>query len=236
MAVPRIGRDRKAEMHAGLRYADLAPVLRAVIAVEHTAVILLPEVIRLPGAGRHEMRIVAPLRLRVRAVVIRHAAAAALPGAAAVGGLDHPGRGYGNMDMIRVARVDDDRMDARLEHAIVDTRRRTHPAVLTGRIAGEQVAAATLVIPQWPVEFPAVAAIVAHEQAAGDGAGIQPARLSGAAKGKIPDLVDCGGRVLGLAGRRCRVEIGRRQDLDDVARPVRILQRQLIFPAGAAIA
>ena len=88
---------------------------------------------------------------------------------------------------------------------LYDTRRRTHPAVLAGRITGEQVAAATLVIPQGPVEFPAVAAIVADEQAAGDSAGIQPARLAGAPKGKIPDLVDRGGRVLGFAGRRCLV-------------------------------
>ncbi len=197
--------------------------------------VLLPEMIRLRRAGGDEMRIVPPLGFRIRQIVVGHPAIAAFPGLAAVGGLQHPGGGHRDVHMLRIARVDDDRMNAGFEHTIIDTRRRTAPAVLAGRLAGEQIAAATVVIPQRSVEFPAVAAIVADEQAAGDRAGIHSAGLIGIAEGEIPDLEHGGVLVLRLADRRLRIEIRSRQVFDDVARALRVLQRQHIFPGRTAV-
>ena len=159
------------------------------------------------------MRIVSPLRFRVRHVIIQHAAIASRPGSTAIGGFQHACGGYRDIEVIRIARVNDDGMDARLEHAIINARRRTEPAVLAGRLAGEQIAAAAFMIPQRPVEFPAVAAIIADEQAAGDRAGIQPAGLLGIAKRKIPDLEYGCVLVFRLSCRRIRIEIRRRQVL-----------------------
>src|SRR5688572_27819697 len=64
-AVVGIDGDGKSEVHALAGRADLAPGLRAVVAVEHTDVILLPDVIGRTATQLDDVRIVTPLRFRV---------------------------------------------------------------------------------------------------------------------------------------------------------------------------
>jgi len=132
----RIRCDGKTEMHTRSGHADFLPAAGRVVTVENTAVVLLPEMIRLPGAAGHEVRVVAPVRCRVRKIVHQHAAITSRPGSSAIGGLDDTGGRYRDMDMIRIARIDQDGMNAGFEHAVIDARRRAMPTVFRRRIAG----------------------------------------------------------------------------------------------------
>ncbi len=120
-------------MHANIRHADFPPVLRTIITVKYTTVVLLPEMVRLPRAASHKMGVMAPLCFRIRQIVHQHTAITPSPrGLAAIGCLDHTGRRYRNMYMIRIARINNDGMNARFEHAVINTRRRAAPAVQAG--------------------------------------------------------------------------------------------------------
>jgi hypothetical protein len=86
----------------------------------------------------------------------------------------------------RIARVDDDGVDARRELAAFGSRR-AEPLGLAGAFAVEQVAAARLVVPQGAIELERSAAVAAGEQAAGDRA--DPDRAV-AAEGDRPQLLE----------------------------------------------
>ena len=159
-------------MHTGIRLADLFPALRSIITVENTAMILLPQMVRLARATGDKMRIVSPLGLGVRQIVHQHAAITARPGLTAIGRFHNTSRGYRNMDMIRVLWIHHDGMDAWFEHPIIYACRRAGPMILTRRVTGKQITAATCMVPERPVELPTVATIITDKQATGYRAGV----------------------------------------------------------------
>src|SRR5690606_37910476 len=125
----------------------------------------------------------------------------AVPGLAAVGGLEHARGGDRDQDPLRVVRVDDDRVDARGELSF--RRGGAKPVVDARAVASEEVTPARLVVPERAVELEALAPVFAHEQAARDGAHVDPA---GCAEGDAPELEQLGvlearlPRLTGLGG------------------------------------
>src|SRR5439155_7859297 len=100
------------EVHVDVVLADALPAARAVVAGEDAAVVLLPQPIGRGRARSDEMWIVAPLGLGVGQVVVEHAAVAAAPALAAVARLELACRRHADIEVVPVARVDDDRVDA----------------------------------------------------------------------------------------------------------------------------
>src|SRR5690606_12921609 len=96
-------------------------------------------------------------------------------------------------------------------------------------LAIEQVAAARLVVPEPAVELEALAAVLADEQPAGDGADVDAARR---AKADHPQLEQRGVLDHHRAGRRA-VLVGHRRD--QVAGALRVLDLRGVTPAVPAV-
>ena len=79
VSISFVDRDRETEVDAAFGLADLLPGRGSVSAVEHAAVVLLPNVIGLPLAQLGRVRVVAPLGLGVRQVVVEQPLVAAAP-------------------------------------------------------------------------------------------------------------------------------------------------------------
>src|SRR5690606_16045803 len=88
-----VHRYRKTKMHACVLHADFLPALRAVFAVKHTAMVLLPKVIGLRWALGNKVWVMAPFRFGVGQVFHQHAAIAPGPGLATIGGFEYAGGG-----------------------------------------------------------------------------------------------------------------------------------------------
>src|SRR5262249_31161075 len=144
-AALRVRGDREAEVDALLARAHHAPRPRRVRAVVDAHVVLLPDVVRITVALLDVVRVVAPLGLRLGRVVEAHALVGGVPRLPAVCGLDDPRGRDGDEHPVRVARVDHDGVDAGGELSLRG--RGAEPLGLALALAGEQVAAAGLVVP-----------------------------------------------------------------------------------------
>src|SRR5439155_7696523 len=105
--------DREAEVDPLVGMAHLAPGGRAVRAVEHAAVVLLPDVVGLALAADDHVRVVArPLVCGVGRVVHEEALVPGPPRLPAVARLEHARRRDADEEPAGIARVRHDRMDA----------------------------------------------------------------------------------------------------------------------------
>src|SRR5713226_9920722 len=91
---------------------DAVPAPAAILAAIHAAVVLLVKAIGLPGRHDEAMHALAVFRvvLSGRQEVGPGAAVARFPRLAAIGGVEHAGRGDGDPELPRVARMGDERM------------------------------------------------------------------------------------------------------------------------------
>ncbi|MNP02824.1 hypothetical protein D3C76_946860 [compost metagenome] len=78
-------------------------------------------------------------------------------------------------------------------------------------VAAAEPAGALGAVPQWAIQFPAVAAVSAAEQPAWDGPRPKHAGLGGAAGFQAPDLLQAPGRRRGLALLRLGQRVGLRR-------------------------
>src|SRR5690606_27108373 len=168
-----------------------------------------------------------PLRRRVRQVVVEHALVAPAPRLAAVGRLEHARGRDRDEDAVAVAWIDHDRVDARRELAAFGGGR-TEPMRDAGALAREEITAARRVVPERPVEREALAAVVALEEAAGDGADVDLLR---SAEGDAPQLEERGV----LEGRLLRVVLAG-DGAVDVAGALGVGDLRSVFPGRSLVA
>ena len=107
-----VRRDRKSEMNTLLWLTDLLPSLGAIRAVEHAAVVLLPDMLRRARATLNEVRIMPPFRVRIGQVVIGHALIATLPGLSTIIALQDARSGDRDAHPLWIAGVHINRVDA----------------------------------------------------------------------------------------------------------------------------
>src|SRR5439155_13020100 len=90
------------------RRADFLPAFGWAVDPEDAAMVLLIEAVRMPGRKTYAMRIMTVFGTRIRQKIRANAFVQRLPIGARVHGLEHAARRHSDVQMLRIARVDED--------------------------------------------------------------------------------------------------------------------------------